>query len=102
MFNVQLFLGFPLDSSFEEIISKSHPQLFFFFTKGEKYLIDLVYDKQRYLGKLVPSAMTINELEDLEIHLLSLLKRLAPQYPFSQNPPMLMCINDDLCERNRS
>lgn len=102
MFDLQLFLGFPPDTAFERLVSRVNPSLLSLFLEGGDYLSEFSHKNRRYLGKPVPLSTSINQLENLEIHLLSLLRKLAPEYPFSNNPPVLViCIDDNPCQRAR-
>jgi hypothetical protein len=102
MFDLQLFLGFALDSTFDQLVSRANPHLLSLLTKGGDYLSEFSHNHKRYLGKPIPSSLPIAQLESLEIHMLSLLKKLAPEYPFSENPPVLVTYLDDYtCQSGR-
>lgn len=89
---LQLFLGFPLDGLFEEHLQKSSPPMVALFTKGGDYLSPLTIKNQKYLGKFPSPHSTMEELECLEANLLSLLRRIAPRYPFEGSFPHLLAI----------
>ncbi|MCC5832136.1 MAG: hypothetical protein JJU12_03740 [Chlamydiales bacterium] len=102
MFDLKLFLGFAPDAEFERLASRANPHLLSLFTGGGDYLSEISYKERRYLGKPVPSSLPVSQLESVELHMLSLLKKLAPDYPFSENPPVLVtCIHDAPCQRRR-
>lgn len=99
MFDLKLFLGFAPDAEFEQLLSRANPHLLSLFMGGGDYLSEISYNKRRYLGKPLPLTTPVSQLESLEVHLLSLLRKLAPEYAFSENPPVLVtCVNDDSCQ----
>lgn len=92
MFTLKLFLGFPADDPFKKELKKANPYLVSLLIGKEEYLQEVVLHEQQYLGKYLSAYPSINQLDDLEKHLLSLLQKLTPGYPFTQNPPKLVTI----------
>lgn len=90
MFDLKIFLGFPRNEAFQKEIKRANPYLLSLFIGKEDYLRELDHDGLPYLGKYLPSFPTIEQLEDLEKHLVSLLHKLAPSYPFASTPPVLI------------
>jgi len=90
MFDLKLFLGIPADAEFQQALSQVNPNVLSLFMGGGDYLSEFSHNEQRYLGKPVPISPSVNQLESLEAHLLSLLRKLAPEYSFSKNPPVLV------------
>ncbi|MCH9625709.1 MAG: hypothetical protein S4CHLAM123_08870 [Chlamydiales bacterium] len=93
MFDLKLFLGFTPDTAFENELKKCNTHLIGLLIDQEDYLQKIEYKNQTYLGKLIAAKPTVAQLEDLEIHLLSLLQKLTPNYNFSQNPPQVITLN---------
>lgn len=89
---LKLFLGFSPDALFNKELEKSNPYLRALFVGKEEYLEEVSFQGKEYLGKYIPSYPTIEELENLEKHLLSVLKQLTPSYPFSHNAPVLITL----------
>lgn len=86
MFDRKLFLGFLISQEYENALLAINPQLFalFIHTKSE-YLHEIVYHEQRYLGRFIPSPCELSDLELLETHIYSLLKRLVPDHSYENN-----------------
>lgn len=85
MFSVELFLGFPLDSSFISALGKLDPrEVGVFIRDGDQYLQEVTYREQRYLGKYVGEMSSIESLELIESNVFSLLKKLIPDYPYKE------------------
>lgn len=93
MFDLKLFLGFASDVAFENELNQCNPHLVAFMIDREDYLQKIEHKNQTYLGKYISVKPTVAQLEDLEIHLLSLLQKLTPNYNFSQNPPQVITLN---------
>lgn len=60
--------------------SCSNRYLFDHFTSGGEYLKRVTHEGKIYLGKEVSLILTMQELERVEAHILSLLKRLVPTF----------------------
>jgi len=93
MFDLKLFLGFTPDAAFENELKKCNTHLVALMIDKEDYLQKIEHKSQTYLGKHISEKPTVAQLEDLEIHLLSLLQKLTPNYNFSQNPPQVITLN---------
>lgn len=88
----QLFLGIQVDETWDRAIDRSNPHLVQLFTSGGDYLTEVIYKENRYLGKPLALTPTFSELERFESHILSLLRKIAPNYPFSKNSPVLVAL----------
>ncbi len=87
-----LFLGFATDEQFNGELNRINPHLFSLLVGKEEYLTEVNHKGNRYLGKPLQGYPTLGQLEDLEKHLLSLLRRLVPHYHFEQTPPVLLTL----------
>ena len=87
---LKLFLCIHIDHELKQALSHANQALVSLFLGGGDYLSPISYQDQSYLGKPVPPLASIIQLENLEVHLLSLLKKLAPHYLFSKNFPVLL------------
>jgi hypothetical protein len=94
MFDLKVFLGFAQNELFQKELRETNPYLTTLFIGKEEYLQEISHLGKRYLGKYLPPFPTLDQLEDLEKHLLSLLNKLAPHYPFVNTPPVLVILND--------
>lgn len=91
-----LFLAIERDQPFEEALQSANPHLVKLLIGQKVYLEEIELKGRNYLGKHSPSQPTLDELEDLEKHLISLLNRLTPRYAFLHNRPMLLTLfNND-------
>lgn len=93
MLELSLFLGFSPDEAFENELEKTNPFLVSYLIGKEEFLLEIEYCNRRYLGKRIHGHPSLEQLESLEKHLLSLLEKLTPNYPFSANPPVLVTCN---------
>lgn len=73
-----LFLGFLQTSCMQEAFQKASPALVTLFTGGGDYLERRFDGEKSYLGKQCHAFPTLQELEDLEANITSLIQRLAP------------------------
>lgn len=94
MFDLKLFLGFPIDPLFEEYLHPSSTPMVKLLMSGGDYLSPLDHGSKRYLGKFPSSCPTIEELELLEGNVISLIKKIAPRYPFEGRFPHLLVIHN--------
>lgn len=83
MKKVSIFLGFKVNPLFEKAVKSK--TLFDAFTMGGAYLQQMHDGPDLLLGKLLTTPPSLNELELMEQHIYSLLKRLAPNYPLSDH-----------------
>ncbi len=93
MYDLKLFLGIAADVELEKALSKINPHLLSLYMSGGNYLSAVSLKEQRYFGKPAPLSSSVNQLENLETHLLSLLRKLVPEYPLSK--PVLVTHIDD-------
>lgn len=89
---LKLFLGFSPDTLFRRELEQINPYLRALFVGKEEYLEKVTFQGRDYLGKYLSSYPTLEDLDNLEKHLLSLLKQLTPSYPFSHNAPVLITL----------
>lgn len=94
MFELQLFLGFPVDSVYQQKLKLlSFPEKDLFIQKGDSlYLQEIESEGVVYLGKSLGVCVEIESLNPLQIHVYSLLKRLIPDYPYEEKPLLLLAI----------
>jgi hypothetical protein len=80
---LQLYLAFSITDAFEKACQKTNPYLFKFFTSGNEYLEEILIAQKKYLAKACIPCSTVEALEGLEKHVLSILKQLAPSFAFT-------------------
>lgn len=68
------------------------PFLVAHFTKGGDYLQEISFQDQLYLGKAAPLLASMQQLEDLEAHIRSILARLVPSSFLNQQDLMALAI----------
>lgn len=94
MLDYQLFLGFPLHSTYQISLEKSSPALRnLFIQNNSDYLCQIEYKGIVYLGKPAGSIVDVQRLESLEENIYSLLRRLVPEYAYEQTPLLLFPIS---------
>jgi hypothetical protein len=93
MFSLKLFLGFLADELFSKELKQANPYLVSLFFKKEQYLQEVRHEGKCFFGKSLPPFPTLEQIEDLEKHLLSLLKQVAPRYPFANNPLCVLTLH---------
>lgn len=84
----QLFLGFPMDDVFLESFEQIDEKVQNFFVREDDQYLQKVTNASGtiYLGKFIGDKTDLEELHDIEANIYSLLKRIAPDYPFHQTP----------------
>lgn len=94
VFDVTLFLGFPVDVAYAKALASANPQLLqLFLSAGHSdYLTEVVHGGLRYIGKSSGEMSSIAQIELLQNNIYSLLRKLTPQYPFTQVPLTLLAI----------
>lgn len=91
MFDLTLYLAFPLDQKFDRELSRANPHLVTLLTSGGDYLSSFEYEGRTYLGKPL-SSPTLAQLEVCENHLISLLRKLTPTYSFTEASLLLVTL----------
>ncbi|MFZ0565512.1 MAG: hypothetical protein WAM28_04940 [Chlamydiales bacterium] len=92
---LKTFLGFPVDPLFESHLQQNNAHLVSLFTGGGDYLKNILLNNRSYLGKFVSPAPTYERLESIQLNILSLLRKLAPLYPFNEDSLVLLAISKD-------
>lgn len=97
MFERKLFLGHPVDAYYKQLLSEANPKLLSLFIQPEgEYLQQTVYQDQAYLGRFFPCPYHISDMDLLEAHVYSLLKRLVPEYPYEETSLWLFPVVDQI------
>ena len=85
-----LFLGFPVDEAYQAKLLALNPQLLdLFIQKNGEYLQEMVFQGQKYLGRVIASPAQLADLDLLESHIYSLLNRLLPSHPYEGSELLL-------------
>ena len=94
MLDYQLFLGFPLNSNYLNLLDEvSHPiKSLFIQNNHPEYLYKLEYQDVPYLGKKLGPITDIQSIELLEVNIYSLLRRLVPHFSYEKHPLILFPI----------
>ena len=92
MSNLKLFLGFLPDDFFQKELQKANPYFVSMMIGKKEYLQTVIHEEKQYLGKFFEVNPTLDQIQDTQKHLLSLLQTLAPHYAFKDNPPKLVTI----------
>ena len=75
MFDPKLFLGIPQTPQLKKVLETTNPHLLALLN-----LTPIEQSGSTYLGKEVPTFANLEQLSNLESHLTSLIKRVAPHY----------------------
>lgn len=93
MASVELFLGFPVSSSFSEKLAKVSPEMrALCIQEGSEYLRQVNCEQGIVLGKYVGSIVDVDSLDLCQDHIISLLKKLVPDHPISPDSLILFPI----------
>lgn len=86
-----LFLGYPIEDDFAEVLESVDPQVsaLFITQESSEYLQEIIHNDRRYLGKFTGEAVGSQELILLESNIYSLLKKIVPNYPYDRVPLVL-------------
>ena len=88
MESVNLFLGFPIDPTFDVALQKIDQKILALFINksSDEYLKEVVYNDCRYIGKIAQKVTNSRSLALLESNIYSILKKLIPNYPCEEVP----------------
>lgn len=99
MFDTILFLGFPLSDSYQLLLLElpSAERKMFIqnqdFHQDSPYLQKIEYEGMEYLGKYLGSSIDMATFDLSYSHIVSLLKKLIPQFPYEQNSLFLLALS---------
>lgn len=86
MFDAELFMGFPITSEFALLLDSVSPEIKkLFIQENPDYLREVSHNGHSYLGKFAGKIGEASSLELLENNIISLLKKLVPDYPYQQS-----------------
>ena len=99
MFDAALFLGFPVDMAYLKAIEAVDPNLkaYFLNCQNGDYLCEVNHEGIRYLGKFAGQISNISDLGLLQNHIYSILRRVAPHYPYETIPLVLFSLSKSSC-----
>lgn len=86
-----LFLGMPLSTEFRAALDPSKQNLYQHYLK-DGYLSEKVINGTTYIGKLSEELIDLPQLVSMQEHINSLLKNVAPQFSYKENPLQLIPI----------
>lgn len=93
MIDFQLFLGFPLFSSYKIDLEALEPALRSFFIQNHPdYLQSVEFNGIKYLGKPLPSLVELSDVELLEANIYSLLRQLVKDHPYQETALCLLAL----------
>lgn len=93
-FETVLFLGFPLlDTLKGELLSLSAAERDIFIqNRPSPYLQQIESEGCAYLGKCIGHSIEMNTIDNLYLHITSLLKKLVPAYHFEKDSLVLLAL----------
>jgi hypothetical protein len=97
MYEAGLFLGFLVTEEYESVLKSADPKVLAYFIHNDgPYLQEITQENQKYLGKSIGGKIVLEELELLQENIYSLLKKLEPNYPYSQ-PLVILPLLSQVC-----
>ncbi|MGM0440570.1 MAG: hypothetical protein ACQEP8_05610 [Chlamydiota bacterium] len=94
MFEQEIFIGYHVDKECQKAFDKVNPYVLkTFINNGDNYLKEHFFQGKRYLGKKSTAIANLKDLYLLENNIYSLLKKIANEYPFNEQPLVLLAIN---------
>lgn len=92
-FDYQIFLGFPVNPSFQEQLKQVSIELVSTFIQDHPdYLQRIEHRGIPYLGKGIGSLVDCASVDLIQENIYSLLKRLVPDYPYQEHALILFAI----------
>jgi hypothetical protein len=96
MFDLKLFLGFPVSGNFQQQLKKSPSSLFtLLIGNNPAYLEEWEGNEGHFIGKRIGKEIDLDTLRLAEANIYSLLERLVPNYPIKETPLILFSIVHD-------
>ena len=94
MFDTNFFFGFPVDALYETELKKVSSSLkdLFIQDQSEEYLQRIEFEGKVMLGKFMGATLQTSTLELVFLNIISLLKCLVPDYPYSQQNILLIAV----------
>lgn len=90
-----LFLGFPVDPLFAKQLQKVDPVLIKNFIGQKDFLQKREFEGMEFLGKEIKTLETLAGVSLVEEHIISLLSRLVPDFPYSETPLYIFPLADE-------
>lgn len=95
MMDYQLFLGFPLHSSYSAKLQLTPTEVRSTFIQNHPdYLQSLNHEGTAYLGKFVGVHIDLISLDLVKTNIYSLLRRLVPDYPYETSSLCLIVVEE--------
>ena len=93
MFDYFLFFGYPLDEDYREKLERTPLAIRNIFIQGsDEYLQCIEREGISYLGKSLGQCIDRSAIELAQAHIMSLLKRLVPDYCYHQDSMLLLAV----------
>lgn len=97
MFDYQLFLGFRLEKEFQsELDLVPEPLKALFIQNHPDYIQKIDYEGLPYLGKHLGSPVEFNQIDLVKENVISLLRKMVPNYPYENIPLVLFPVSKSL------
>lgn len=96
MFDTALFLGFPLSTAYQQELNRLPlvERELFIQSETSPYLQQIENDGVIYLGKSLGASVDMAALDGASSHVMSLLKKLVPNFPYEQHPLVLFAFDE--------
>lgn len=75
----QLFFGCKIDSKLREALAQAKPgDRKYFEDPGSEFLRVCSFDEERWIGKIMKGGLGVNDVEDVQRNVISIMRRVAP------------------------
>jgi hypothetical protein len=94
-FQSKLFLGFLVDSTYQNFLNSLNPEVkALYIQKEETYLQQYLFQNELFLGKMIEIPGNLPHLELSSQNILSLLKKIVPNYSYEHAELWLLPLID--------
>ena len=95
----KLFFGYKIDSKLREALANAKPGDRHYFEDPEsEYLRICSVEEERWIGKVIKCGLGVNDVEDVQRNVISILRRVAPNMRHSPTNVKIFSVADDTGE----
>lgn len=96
MIDYFLFFGYPVDAAYRQELERAPLAIRNLFIQiGDEYLKCIDLEGTSYLGKSLGQCIDSSVIDLAQVHVMSLLKRLVPDYSYNQDDLVLLALPED-------
>jgi len=95
----KLFFGYKIDSKLREALANATPgDRHYFEDPDSEYLRICSVGEERWIGKVIKCGLGVNDVEDVQRNVVSILRRVAPNMRHSPNNVKIFSIADETAD----